>query len=442
MSVNQPSVHESSVESSAREDAGVTNAVHSWAADIGPGIITTATDNDPSGIATYSLAGAQFGFEMLWACVLSYPTIVALQLVSARIALLTGKGLTTNMREHYARLWLFLAVSRFLIANTFNVCADVVAMGVGAKLLWNGSVPGFAALFLALSVALQWFVPYVKYARVLRWLAVSLFAYVAVIVVLHLPWTRLVEKALTPGVVWSSHYLEMLLAILGTTISPYLLYSQAEQQVEAERPAAQQKDQPSRNTARRPTWKRVCIDTLLRTALSNTVALSIMIAAAATLHAGNEPASTPASLAGALQPLAGDWAPHLLGLALISSALLALPPLAGSAARAVASGFGWPHDRLHDRHVAITVIGICAVGGTAGVTLAAMHVDPLRLLYWSAVINGTTATPVMVLLVLLSTKHSALGDLSAHWTLRALAWLATAGMGAAVAAFYLCEWFE
>lgn len=152
-------------------------AAHSWAADIGPRVISTVADNDPSGIVTYSVAGAQFGYDLLWTCVPSYPLIVALQLVSARIARLTGKGLTTDMREHYSRIWFFLAVARFLIANTFNIAADVVAMGVAAQLLWHGSVPGFAAVLRVLSATLQWFVPYPKYARVLRWLALSLFAY-------------------------------------------------------------------------------------------------------------------------------------------------------------------------------------------------------------------------------------------------------------------------
>jgi Mn2+/Fe2+ NRAMP family transporter len=425
-----------------RDDPAGGKAAHSWAADLGPGIISTAADNDPSGIATYSLAGAQFGYDMIWACVLSYPSIVALQLVSARIARLTGKGLTTNMREHYARVWFFLAVGRFLIANTFNIAADVVAMGVGAQLLWHGSVPGFSALILALSILLQWFVPYVKYAHVLRWLALSLFAYVAADLVLHPQWTALAAKVLTPHVTWSTHYLGMLLAVLGTTVSPYLLYSQAEQQVEVQRPVEHIHDQCAGRQIDRGVWRRVCFDTLLRTALSNTVALSIMIAAAATLHAGGATADTPASLAGALEPVAGRFAPQLLGLALLSSALLALPSLAGSAAHAAASGLRRTNDRLHDRRIAFMLVAIAACGGTLGVALAAMHVDPLRVLYWSAVVNGTTAMPVMVLLVLLSTKHSSVGDLSAHWTLRALAWLATAGMGAAVAARYVCGWFD
>lgn len=423
-----------------REAASGSTAAHSWTADIGPGLISTGVDNDPSGIATYSLAGAMFGYDMLWTCVLSYPSIVALQLVSARIALVTGKGLTTNMREHYARVWFYLAVGRFLIANTFNITADVVAMGVGAQLLWGGSIPWSAAGLLALSIALQWFIPYVKYARLLRWLVLSLFAYVGVDIALNLPWATIVAQSLVPHVSWSGHYLEMLLALFGTTVSPYLLYSQAEQQVETQGSDEQKQGSRSDRAVHQPRSRNIRYDTLIRTALSNAVALCIMIAAAATLHAHGEPATDAASLASILKPLAGVFAPHLLGLALLSTALLALPPLAGSAAHAAASTFNWPKGRQRDRRIAFALVTIMVLGGALGVALAAMGGDPVRVLYWSAVINGTTAMPVMVLLVLLSTKHSSVGDLSSHWTLRALSWLATAGMGAAVVARYACAW--
>lgn len=435
-----PHASQPGIRPNRRVAASGRTAAHSWAADIGPGLVSTAADNDPSGIATYSLAGATFGYDMLWVCVLSYPSIVALQLVSARIALLTGKGLTTNMREHYARVWFYLAVGRFLIANTFNIAADVVAMGVGAQLLWRGSIPWWATGLLAVSVALQWFIPYVKYARLLRWFALSLFAYVGVDIALHLPWAIIATKSLVPHVSWSEHYLEMLLALLGTTVSPYLLYSQAEQQIETHASSEPNRDSRTDRAEHQPRSRNIRYDTLIRTALSNAVALCIMIAAAATLHAHGEPAADPASLASVLEPLAGALAPHLLGLALLSTALLALPPLAGSAAHAAASTFNWRKGRQRDRRTAFALVAVMVLGGALGVVLAAMGVEPVRVLYWSAVVNGTTAMPVMVLLVLLSTKHSSVGDLSSHWTLRVLSWLATAGMGAAVVARYACGW--
>ena len=434
------STHQTGASPYPRGNAEGGAAAHSWAADIGPGVVTMAADNDAAGIVTYSLAGAQFGYDMLWSCVLTYPSIVALQLVSARIAVLTGDGLTTNMRKHYSRLWFFLAVGRFLIANTFNIAADVIAMGVGAQLLWLGSIPGFAMFFLVLSIALQWFVPYARYARVLRWLALSLFGYAGVDIALHLPWTRLTAQLFVPHVAWSEHYLEMLLAVLGTTVSPYLLYSQAEQQVEEQRPEDERGNGNKDREARLKRLGSMRRDTLIRTALSNAVAVSIMIAAAATLHASGRAADSAATLASVLAPVAGRFDTQLLGLALISSALLALPPLAGSAAHAVASTVGWPNDERHNRRIAFALLSIVALGGGLGIVLAAMQLDPIRVLYWSSVVNGTTATPVMALLVLLSTRHSSVGDLSAHWTLRALSWLAVLGMGAAVAARYVCGW--
>ncbi|WP_240655855.1 NRAMP family divalent metal transporter [Paraburkholderia phosphatilytica] len=416
------------------------NAAHSWATSIGPGVITTATDNDPAGIVTYCLAGAQFGYDMLWTCVLSYPSIVALQLVSARIAVLTGNGLTANMREHYSRIWFLLAVGRFLIANAFNIAADVIAMGVGAQLLWRGSIPAFAAVFLVLSISLQWYVPYARYARLLRWLALSLFAYVAVDIVLRLPWTALSPRLFIPRISFSGNFLEMLLAVLGTTISPYLLYSQAEQQVEAERPEDGRSCRERHGEAHQRRLRDLRRETLIRTALSNAVALSILIASAATVHASGRTLDSTAALASVLAPAAGRFDKDLLGIAFISSSLLALPPLAGSAAHAVAATLGWPNDQQHSRRIALVLIAIVVSSGTLGAVLSAMRLDPLRVLYWSAVVNGTTATPVMVLLVLLSTRHSAVGDLSSHWMLRALGWLATAGMGAAVVARYVSYW--
>lgn len=229
----------------------------------------------------------------------------------------------------------------------------------------------------------------------------------------------------------------MLLAVLGTTISPYLLYSQAEQQLEAQRSKdARARDMELRQ-ARRSRLRNIRRETMIRTALSNAVALSIMIAAAATLHASSQIADSAESLANVLAPIAGGFDRALLGLALISSALLALPPLAGSAAHAVASTVGWPIDARHNRRIALTLVASLALGGALGILLALLRLDPIRVLYWSALVNGTTATPVMVLLVLLSTRHSSVGDLSAHWSLRALSWLATAGMGAAVVARYV-----
>lgn len=417
---------------------------HSWAAHIGPGLVSTATDNDPSGVVTYSLAGAQFGYDMLWTCLLSYPSMVAFQLVAARIAAQTGKGLTVNMREHYSRLLFYLAVMRFLIANIVNIAADVVAMGVGAQLVWHGSVPLYAAAFGMLSMALQWFVPYARYASVLKWSAACLFAYVGVAVVSHAPWQTLAFHAVVPRFTWSVDYFTMLLAVLGTTISPYLLFSQAEQQIEEQRPHSPSQSRMGHAACDtgNAQLRKVRRDTLLRTVLSNAVGLFIMAAAAMTLHSTGHSLNNAYDAASVLRPLVDGYASHVLGVAFIGTALLALPPLAGSAANAAVSARDQRVGKQRNRPVAWALLGVMVLGTTIGVALALAHVEPIRALYWSAVLNGSTATPVMVMLVLLSMKRSAIGDLSAHWSLRALCWLATVFAGVALVARFACEWLS
>ncbi|TDY20799.1 Mn2+/Fe2+ NRAMP family transporter [Paraburkholderia sp. BL6665CI2N2] len=409
---------------------------HSWATHVGPGLVSTATDNDPSGVVTYSLAGAQFGYDMLWMCALSYPSMVAFQLVAARIAAQTGKGLTLNMREHYSRLLFYLAVTRFLVANILNIAADVVAMGVGAQFLWHGSVPLFATVFGMLSIALQWFVPYARYARILKWLAACLFAYVGVTLISHPSWTTLALHAVVPRITWSVDYFTMLLAVLGTTISPYLLFAQAEQQIEEHSPQAGVADRAGSDRQ----LKKLRGDTLIRTILSNAIGLFIMAAAALTLHVSGHGLVDVQDAASVLRPLAGGYATHVLGLAFIGTGLLALPPLAGSAANAAVSARDRRAGRQRNRPVARALLVVMALGVLIGVALTLVPIEPVRVLYWSAVLNGSTATPVMVMLVLLSMKRSAVGDLSAHWTLRALCWLATVFAGAALVAEFACKW--
>jgi Mn2+/Fe2+ NRAMP family transporter len=343
------------------------------------------------------------------------------------------------MREHYARPLFYLAVARFVLANTFNIAADIVATGAAAQLLWHGSTALYTALGGILSLALQWFVPYRKYARMLKWLVAVLFAYVGVTLVLHLPWDTIVIRSLVPRVTWSEDYFTVLLAVLGTTVSPYLLYSQAERQVEELRPSsAKRAAYTGVRDAREPRLRHLRTDTLLRIAMSNALGLFIIAAAAATLHR----LADPRDAAKVLAPLAGAFAPQMLALALFGTALLALPPLAGSAAHAAASAFAWRRGGHRDRRIALTLVVLMVAGGLAGISLSVMSMNPIRILYWSAVLNGMTAAPVMALLVLLCTKRSAVGDLSTHWLLRALAWMGIACMGAAVAARYACKWIS
>lgn len=412
---------------------------HAWAADVGPGLATVAADNDPSGLLTYSLAGARYGFDLLWVCVLSYPSMVALQLISARVAAVTGKGLTENMREHYSR-WLFLlAVARFLVANTLNIAADMLAMGEGAKLIFGGSVGLFAMVFGGTSLVLQWSVPYVRYAGILKWLSLTLFCYAATLLFADVPWRTVAWRAVVPDLQWSEEFFAMLLAVLGTTVSPYLLFSQAEQEVEER---SHEGSPPNRENARTPETsqlRKIRRQTVARTLLSNAASAVVMIASAATLHVTQQPLRTARDAAGVLEPAAHGYAPIVLGLALLGTALLALPPLTGSAAHAAASSFGWPQGEARDRRIGLVMIGLMVVGAMLAWLLLAFKVDPLTACYWTALTNGMTVTPVLILLVLLSSHRDAVGSMKAHWFPRALCWIATLATGAALAAHALLE---
>ncbi|SAK90269.1 natural resistance-associated macrophage protein [Caballeronia hypogeia] len=416
---------------------GAARPAHSWAANVGPGLVTIASDNDPSGIATYTLAGAWYGFDLLWVCVLTYPSTVALQLIAARVAAITGRGLTANMREHYSPLFFYFAVARFLIANAFNIAVDILAMAIALRVFIGGSTMWLALVSGAASIVLQWRIGYVQYARVLKWLTLAMFAYVGVIVLVDVPWHTVALRSFIPRVMWDEDYMSMLIAVLGTTVSPYLLFAQAEQEArEARCGAAAQQEATDRKMGRER------IDVLLRTVLSNAVAIGVMIAAAATMHVMQHvPVGADAQLARALEPLAHGYARHVLALALLGSALLTLPPLAGSAAQAVASSFEWERGERRDGRIAAVLVGIMLIGVAGAMLLAALQIDAARALYWSALVNGMTVTPVLVLLVLLSSKREAVGDLAAHWTLRALSWLATIATAAALSAHFVLEFF-
>ncbi|SAK61928.1 natural resistance-associated macrophage protein [Caballeronia ptereochthonis] len=408
---------------------------HSWATNVGPGLVTIASDNDPSGITTYTLAGAWYGFDQLWVCVLSYPSTVALQLIAARVAAITGRGLTANMRKHDWPLFFYFAVARFLIANTFNIAVDVLAMGIALRALSGGSFVWLTLLSGCASLGLQWSIAYARYAKFLKWLTLAMFAYAGVLVLVDVPWHTVASRLLIPRVVWSEDYMTMLIAVLGTTVSPYLLFAQAEQEVRAV-----EENEASRRQALDRKMGGMRGEVLLRTLLSNAVAVCVMIAAAATLHLmQSTPAGDTVQLDRVLEPLAHGYAGHVLAVALLGSALLTLPPLAGSAAQAVASSFRWESGERRDTRIAWVLVAIMVLGMAVAVGLITFHVEPVRALYWSAVLNGMTVTPVLVLLVLLSSSHEAVGDLAAHWALRALSWLATIATAAALIAHSVLE---
>jgi NRAMP (natural resistance-associated macrophage protein)-like metal ion transporter len=407
----------------------------SWLKKLGPGLITGAADDDPSGIATYSQAGAQFGFGMLWTLLFTYPLMVGIQIVSARIGRVTGHGLATNIRRHYPGWLLYGIVGLLLVANTINIGADLAAMGDALKMVVGGPHKLYAVGFGLLSVLLQVFIPYSRYVRVLKWLTLALLAYVGTMFVVHIPWTQLFTKALLPQLSWQPAYITTIVAVFGTTISPYLFFWQASQEVEELRanPNAQPlKEEPSQARA---DFTRIKIDTYIGMGFSNLVAFFIMLTTAVTLNAhGITDIQTSAQAAQALRPVAGEFAFTLFSMGIIGTGLLAIPVLAGSAAYAMAGAFKWKSSLEDEPAMAPRFYGIIVISTLVGVALGFTPIDPIKALYWSAVINGVISVPIMTVMMLMAARTDIMGRLVITRKLKMLGWLCTAVMATAVMA--------
>jgi len=402
---------------------------------LGPGLVTGAADDDPSGIATYSQTGAAFGYGMLWTTFLTFPLMVGIQMASARIGRVTGKGIAANIRSHYPPWLLYCFVGLLLLANTINIAADIGAMGAAVKLLIGGSAHFYAVAFGATSVVLQIFVPFSRYAPLLKALTFALLAYVATAFAVNVPWGEVVYATLIPAISLKTDYIVAIVAVLGTTISPYLFFWQASQEVEeqrattGERPLKRAPSQAPRN------FSRIRTDTVIGMAFSNLVAFFIMLTAAVTLNAhGVTQIDTSAQAAEALRPVAGDFAFALFCAGIVGTGLLAVPVLAGSAAYAVAETFKWPTGLGRELFQAKGFYLIVAVATGLGVVLNFTPIDPIKALYWSAVINGVVAAPVMVLIMLMACRPGVMGQFVLSPVLRLLGWLATGAMGLAVLA--------
>ncbi|MEX3894057.1 NRAMP family divalent metal transporter [Paraburkholderia sp. BR10954] len=408
----------------------------SWIRRLGPGLITGAADDDPSGIGTYSQAGAQFGFNLLWVILITYPLMTAIQLVSAQIGRVTGKGLASNIRAHYPAWLLYGAVALLVVANVINIAADLSAMGAAAGLLLPGPQHLYVVGLGAFSVILQIFVPYESYARILKWTAVSLLAYVAVALIVPIPWGEVARAIVLPRISLTSDYLTMIVAVLGTTISPYLFFWQASQEVEEMRSAPEQA--PLRRVPHQAPaqLRRIRFDTWVGMGVSNFVAFFIMLTAAATLHLHHIEVKTSADAARALEPFAGRFAYVLFALGIIGTGLLALPVLAGSAAYAAAGSFRWRSSLGLHLTLAREFYAVIALAIVGGVAITFMHFDPIRALYWSAVINGVTAVPIMVVMMLMARSRRVMGQFAVKGVLAWGGWLATLAMAlAAVGVF-------
>jgi Mn2+/Fe2+ NRAMP family transporter len=409
---------------------------------LGPGLVTGAADDDPSGIGTHSQIGAEFGYGLAWTFVLSFPLMVVIQEVAANIGRVTGAGIARNLKRHYPRM-LWSMVALLLVANVVNLGADLSAMGAALALLVGGNAGLYTLLFGILCIGLEIGLSYPRYASVLKWTTLTLFTYVGVVIVAHVPWPHALRSLVVPELEWNAAYATAFVAILGTTISPYLFFWQAGQEIEEQR---RHHVKPLCVTPRAagPELQRIRLDTLTGMAFSTIISLAIVFATAATLHAyGVRDITTSQQAAEALRPIAGQFAFAMFAVGIIGTGLLAVPVLAGSAAYAVTemAGFQGSLDakplsaRLFYATIAITTL--------AGASLNTIGIDPARALYWAAVVNGVLAAPLMAAMMLIASNPRAMGELTISKRTKAFGWAATAVMFAASVlflAFMIASW--
>ena len=408
---------------------------------LGPGLITGASDDDPSGIATYSQAGAQFGYALGWTLILTLPLMVAIQLIAARIGRVTGNGLARNVARHYPA-WLLLTLV-FLVtgANIINLGADLGAMGDSVALVVG--LPRWALVigFGALSVLMEVFLQYTSYVSVLKWATLALLAYVATLFMVHVPWGRALSELVIPKFQWNADYITTVVAVLGTTISPYLFFWQASQ--EAEDIHAFPHREPLRRVPSqgKVALQRIELDTNVGMAASNLVALAIIFTTASTLFVHHmTQIDTSAQAAEALRPIAGPYAATIFALGVVGTGILAIPVLAGSAAYAIGESLGWKIGLGRQPLEARAFYGAIALATLLGVAMNFAPINPIRALYWSAVLNGVTAAPIMVVMMLLVTRRKVMGEFVARGWLVWLGWAGAVAMGA-TAVIMIGSWF-
>jgi NRAMP (natural resistance-associated macrophage protein)-like metal ion transporter len=402
---------------------------------LGPGLVTGAADDDPSGIATYSQAGAQFGYGLLWTVFLTTPFMIAIQLVSAQIGRVTGKGLAANVSQFTPRWLVICLVSLLVIANVFNIAADIGAMGEALSLVIGGLKHEHALIFATSSVLLQVFVPYRRYAPVLKFLTLTLFVYVATAFTVKIPWSAALLAALWPKPTFNSDYFLMVVAVLGTTISPYLFFWQASQEVEEMKQGKRRRPLKELPRGGHPEIDRITVDTIVGMIFSNAIAFFIILTTAAVLNAGGiTNIQTAAQAAEALRPLAGELTFLLFALGIIGTGLLAIPVLAGSAAYGAAEALGWPATLEAKAPDAVGFYGIIAAATIIGFGLGFTSIDPIKMLIWSAVINGIVAVPIMVVMMIVVSRIAVMGRFKAKPWLMGFGWGGTALMAVAVIA--------
>jgi len=399
---------------------------------LGPGLITGAADDDPSGIATYSQAGAQFGLNMLWTMPLAFPLMAAIQSMCARIGRVTGKGLAANIKTTFPPIVLISVVLLLLIANTLNIAADVAAMGEVTELVTGFNRHLMTAFFVCTTLLLQVFVPYHRYVFYLKWLTLSLLAYAGVLFTVHVPWGQVALRSVWPHFTPNANAAAVVVGVFGTTISPYLFFWQASEEVEdmqgKQGTAPLLHDAPAASIELR----RIKWDTWSGMLYSDMTAYFIILATAVTLNmAGVTDINTAAQAASALRPLAGEFAYVLFALGILGVGMIGVPVLAGSGAYALSEAMGWKWGLERKTTDARGFYGIIAVSVLAGLAIQYSPISPMKALFWSAVINGIVAVPLMAVIILLASKKSVMGAFTASRGIIILGWIATAVMGIA-----------
>jgi Mn2+/Fe2+ NRAMP family transporter len=407
-------------------------------ARLGPGLITGVADDDPSGIATYSQAGAQFGLNMLWTMPLAFPLMSAIQSMCGFIGRVTGKGLAANIKATFPPIVLQSVVLLLLVANILNIAADVAAMGEVAELVTGFNRHLMTAFFVFGTLLLQVLVPYHRYVFFLKWLTLSLLAYAAVLFTVHVPWSQVALLTVRPRFTPNATAAAVVVGIFGTTISPYLFFWQASEEVEDMRAgqgvlALVRDAGPAAAELRRIRW-----DTWSGMFYSDITAYFIILATAVTLNtAGITDINTAAQAASALRPLAGNFAYILFALGILGVGLIGVPVLAGSGAYALSEAMNWNWGLERKATDARGFYGVIAVSVLLGLVIQYSPISPMKALFWSAVINGVVAVPLMVVIILLVSKKSVMGAFTASRPLITLGWIATAVMGAAAVRMFI-----
>ena len=398
-------------------------------ARLGPGLITGASDDDPSGIGTYSQAGAQLGFGIGWTMLLTYPLMVAIQEISGRTGRITGHGIAGNVCRNFGGPAIWSLVVLLAAANAINIAADLGAMADALTLVVGGSSVLYVVVFGAVSVLAQVFLAYKRYVAILKWLTLVLFAYVVALFVVKVPWLEALKGLLVPMIQWNGTFLTTLVAVLGTTISPYLFVWQSSQEAEEQRIDPAKKPLKENSATKKRELRRIRIDTMVGMAFSNLIAISIIITTE-----GVTDMQSSSQAAEALKPIAGAFAEIIFALGIIGTGLLAIPVLAGSTAYAIGEGRKWPVGLSRKPRQAVAFYSMLALSVGLGIALNFTSVDPIKALYWSAVINGVLAAPVMVMLMLLVRNRKVMGDLVVRGWLFALGWASTFAMALCIVA--------